>query len=322
MSSRRRRRRSLPSRTTTTETLTSRSRTCGADDATQPRSQVASSGRARALLADLFAGGGGDELLIHGTGIWLAIEHPDDPLPRLRGKPLVYCHPSLVNSTEGRLVLAREYPNLIGHLRYVTGGEQPPEDLVAIGTDAAVEHWTPGSTVQGAGPGKLGAPCTINGVAGILTAGHVTDGHATVTVGSTSANVKLEYHAGSNPTPLAVGPDYAVIELPPGQVRPTALTPRATPLIPSESLFRLGTPMSADVLAFAAFLRVQTRSGCWGEVYQLDGSIGTPGDSGSAVVDSNGQLVGHYLGQIGMMAVVQHIGYQLTELARSRTTIP
>lgn len=280
-------------------------------------------GGATEMMAQLLVGGGGgDEFLVHGVGNWLANDHPDDPLPHLRTKPIVYCHPRLMDGTEGRLLLASDHPELIRYLGFITGGEQPPGELLAMGTDAAVEHWAPGSVIVGSSSGTLGTYCTWNGVDAILTAGHVTDGQKTVTDGSVTASVRVECHAGSSLVPLAVGPDVAVIELPARSVGGPLLTARTTPLLPSEPLTLFGGSAVGHVLAVSSWLRVQQRSGCWGNVHQLNAAIGRPGQSGSAVVDSAGLLVGHYLGALGGMAVVQDIGYQISELARYGVTIP
>jgi hypothetical protein len=247
-------------------------------------------GGATAFISQILSGGvgGDDDLLIQGAGVWVARDFRGDPMPMLRSKPVVFCHPVLLEADEGQLVRASDHGRLMNYLGFVTGGEQPPSELVAIGTMAAIEDWSPGATIQGSNPGTLGAYCTSNGTAGILTAGHVTDGRKAVTIGPSNARVLVEYHAGSSPTPLAIGPDS-----------------------------------SGNVLAHATFLRVQSRSGCWGSVYLLDTTIGGPGDSGAAVTDSAGQLAGHYLGRLaGRWAVVQDVSYLSSELARWRTTIP
>jgi hypothetical protein len=283
-------------------------------------------GGATAFISQTLAGGAGgdDDLLIQGAGVWVARDARGDPLPMLRSKPVVFCHPVLLDADEGQLVRASDHGRLMNYLGFVTGGEQPPSELVAIGTMAAIEDWSPGATIQGSNPGTLGAYCTTsNGTAGILTAGHVTDGQKAVTIGTGNASVLVEYHAGSSPTPLAIGPDFAVIEIPTGQLPGTPLIPRTTQVPPSDPLTIHGGVASGNVLAHATFLRVQSRSGCWGSVYLLDTSIGGPGNSGAAVTDSAGRLAGHYLGRLaGRWAVVQDVTYLSSELARWRTTIP
>lgn len=281
-------------------------------------------GGARAYSVQVGAGGGGDDgLRIFGAGVWFARDHDGDPLPHLTFKPVVYCHSSLVDADDDQLVLASDHQQLTDYLRMLTGGEEPPDELVAIATsEAAVEDWLPGDRIQGALPGVLGAPCTWNGTACILTAGHVTDGQRTVQLAGATADVKVEFHAGTSPLPLNVGPDFAIIELPSGQSAGHALTPRTSGFQPSETLSIIGGA-AGDVVAFATFMRVDQRPGCWGDVLQIDRKLGRPGDSGSPVFDASGQLAGHYLGRLGQRwAIVQDINYLAAELAKAGATIP
>lgn len=268
-----------------------------------------------------------EEVLIYGAGAWLSRARPVIPggLPR----PLVLADPRLLGNREvGAAVPAYEHPALIRHIEELTGGSSPPVDLVAVSADMPREHFAEAATARsGAGHrGVFGAAVTLNGVPGILTAGHVAahdatrpvsrgDGHLMWDGDGAPAPIVFATHAGTVHGQELTA-DVAVVELRAPAGRAQQFSGGGVPFI-DDLLTRIGgTPTGQTPMpyrAFCAWVRVEGRMGLWGETYLTELPLGLNGDSGSPVVGSRGRLVGHYLGGSSANGFVQQLDYQLPE---------
>ncbi|GAA0471309.1 hypothetical protein Ade02nite_34670 [Paractinoplanes deccanensis] len=294
-----------------------------AQDRTRAAELAAFSGCLRGGVAEHLDQGASD-VRIYGAGVWLSQEV--SPIPGGGTHPLVLADPSLLDGEEtGSVVWALDHPLLLAHLRAMTGGAAPAQDLVAVSADMPREHFEEtGKAVAGGLRGVFGARVTMNGAPGILTAGHVTspnatsqvhrrDGHQACDATGACAPVVFASHAGTTTRrePLA---DVAVVELPQQATKDQRI---GAPTVagPDEQLRRLGGSgrgrPGERYRALCTWVRVNNRTGLWGDVYMTEKQIGRAGDSGSAVVDSQGRLVGHYLGATSANGFVQQIFTQL-----------
>jgi hypothetical protein len=272
---------------------------------------------------------GGDEVLIYGAGVWLSREVL---VTGYGAHPMVLADPSLVdNANLGAAVRAHDFQNLIQYLRLLTGGAEPPIDLVAVSSDMPSEHFAEGGTANPgtANQGVLGAGATMNGRPCILTAGHVAARQATTPIGRGSgmqlgtsggltSPVVYATHAGTTNSRTQVA-DIAVAEL---GLAPGRHSSNFTPGLPSvdDNLIRLGgSKVGAGGLPYRGFcdwVRVDPppnllRPGLWGKMYMTESPIGQPGDSGSPVINALNRIVGHYLGATTANGFVQNLDYQL-----------
>jgi hypothetical protein len=240
---------------------------------------------------------------------------------------MVLADRSLVDYADpGRPVAAHDHPGLLQYLRDLTGGAEPPRDLVAVSSDIPREHFAEAGTANPGTPaeGVLGAAATMNGRPCILTAGHVVAATANSPIGpgsnvtlaasgNVTAPVVYATHAGTTTTRTAVA-DIAVAELTAPAGRHQSSFTRGLPGV-DVSLFRLGgSGVGAGGLpyrGFCSWVRVDHRQGLWGELYMTEKPLGLDGDSGSPVVDPYNQLVGHYLGGTTANGFVQSLDYQL-----------
>jgi hypothetical protein len=275
------------------------------------------------------APGGDEELRIYGAGVWLSREVS---VIGLGVHPMVLADPSLVEHVDyGSVVAAHDYQDLTQYLRDLTGGAEPPKDLVAVSSDIPKEHFAEGGTANPGGTqGVLGAAATMNGQPCILTAGHVAAMQAQVpigrgsgvrlsTTGGLTAPVVYATHAGTTNSRIPIA-DIAVVELAAPPVRHRTNFAPGVPMIDDRFVRLGGSQVGTSPLPFravCAYVRVDRsgnlpRPGLWGQTYMTESPIGQPGDSGSPVINSrSNQLMGHYLGGATANGFVQDIAFQL-----------
>jgi hypothetical protein len=267
---------------------------------------------------------GGSDVRVYGAGVWLSREVQ---LFSGGAHPMVLADPTLLGfATSGTATPAHDYPELIQHLRVLTSGAEPAPDLVAVSADMPREHFAETQTAFGTLRGVFGASATMNGQPCLLTAGHVAAGNATNPVGVGSgyqvqnsagqvASVIFAMHAGTT-TGRVLATDIAVVQLAHPAGRDPRINGPGSPRI-DDKLTRLGgSAVGAGGMpyrGFCSWVRVDQRLGLWGKVYMTEQQLGSPGDSGSAVIDPQGRVIGHYLGATTANGFVQQLAYQLPQ---------
>jgi hypothetical protein len=183
----------------------------------------------------------------------------------------------------------------------------PPEPFIA-----------PGDNISSPNPGRVGCAAYWHSGSGFLTAGHVaTTAGAGVFDGRTRLGT-IKYvsnPAGGGTVPMA---DVAVVELSGGSKLSASFGARvAAPANSTVTVQNGRVGASGKVFAFCSFTYWSKVSGTYGDTYITDRAVSVGGDSGSAVTDISGNLVGMLVGGTTSNSYIQDVQYQIGRVSSS-----
>ena len=209
-----------------------------------------------------------------------------------------------------------EIPDFYGVYEQILGPElltevyalmlAPPEPFAASG-----------DAITSPNSGRVGCAVSWNGGSGFLTAGHVapTKGAGVfdrrTSLGSV---VYVSNPAGGGTAPMA---DVAVVELPAGTKLSSTFGARvAAPANSTVTVQNGRGGASGNVFAFCTFNYWAKVGGTYGDTYITDRAVSVGGDSGSAVTDAAGNLVGTLVGGTKTNSYIQDVQYQIGQIRR------
>jgi hypothetical protein len=171
--------------------------------------------------------------------------------------------------------------------------------------------------------GTVGCQASWSGGKGFLTAGHVCPtAHRSVYNGRTLLGT---VGFASDPTGkgTAIMADVSVVELASG----VSFTPTLGSAAPASgrTSVTIATPSAPSdaIIALSSWVYFPLAHCTYGETYLTSNAITAGGDSGSAAVDGNGDVVGMVVGSsAGCTTFIQDAKFQLSEIGKHSTAFP
>lgn len=248
-----------------------------------------------------------------GAGAWVVddgLEPALFVLPALAPRGTRAARPVRLADSEARYLVAGDADRGLG--RVVVVPLLPPTELAGAAPGA-------GLTV-GTRHGTIGAPATLAGRPGFLTAGHVAPTPGVLArdlEGDALGRVELSLCRGVA-APDAATADVAFVStsLPLDPPRRAPTTTRS--LRPRDRVRVWGREGGRGtwVRGLSPEFLVDPDGAAWGQVALTGEAVARNGDSGAMVVASDGALVGHVVGGTpDGYSVVQDLAYQLSELS-------
>lgn len=170
---------------------------------------------------------------------------------------------------------------------------------------------SPGDTISARLRGTAGCGVRWSNNLGFLTAGHVAPLNSTVFHGNNAVGTAV-YSNDPAGQGLKAGEDVAVVQL------TCSFQQSISGLGKAGSGDQItirgpGTTTPAQIQGYATYFNSPKTNGTYAELYLTYGQVTQPGDSGAAVLNSAGDLIGHVVGaSAGVFSYIQDIHYQLT----------
>jgi hypothetical protein len=177
----------------------------------------------------------------------------------------------------------------------------------------------PGDAISGPISGTIGCKVSWGTSTGFLTAGHVGKPvSATITTGSTKLGTVV-YSNDPKGNGTKVEDDVALVRLLPGSTLTNTITASAV-AGPGDtvSITRAGgaSAVSATIMGYCCWVYFPAQNGTCGDTYFTTRQVTAPGDSGSPVLDSASNIIGHVIGASkGFCTYIQDVRYQMREIA-------
>jgi hypothetical protein len=215
---------------------------------------------------------------------------------------------------ESGIYRLREISDAYGLIGRALGAE--PEwlsDAVAFVIPSPELYVSAGDGISSPNIGTVGCQAAWTGGHGFLTAGHVAP-----TVNQTVFNGRTQLGTvrfASNPANggTTIGADVAVVELASGQSftglgQAVAAGPKTSVTV------KAAKSVSGTIMGFCSFIYWPRANGTYGDTYLTTGAVSTGGDSGSAVVDQNNDVVGMVIGGTAKVTTFIHdVRYQVAQ---------
>jgi hypothetical protein len=174
------------------------------------------------------------------------------------------------------------------------------------------EQLAPGDVISASKRGTVGCGVQWSNNYGFLTAGHVAAIGSTVLFGGKQIGSAV-YSNDPAGHGLRIEDDAAVVELrSPGAFHRQISGMGVAGVGDSVSVQSPQVIGNAQIQGYATFFNSPKTNATYGELYLTYGQVTQPGDSGAAVLDRQGDIIGHVIGgSPGVFSYIQDIHYQM-----------
>lgn len=263
-----------------------------------------------ALISDsVLSGGPGALSVILGAGLAVS--------PGFDLRPIIVVDRNRVDLEQGWRDL-HEVDEALKSVVVALGGEPAwLRQVRVLVLDPPEPHVGPSDRITSPKQGTIGCKASWTGGTGFLTAGHVapTKGSSVFNGSTPLGTVRFTSDpSGGGTVPSA---DVSLVELGPKLTWSSAHGPPVA-AAPSTAVTVLsGRPKAGIIVGFLTFFYWASVSGTYADTYLTSSYVSSGGDSGSAVIDGNGDVVGLVVGGTkGIASFIQDVRYLIRQMSR------